>query len=143
MTLGISYKSNEAVHFDGRVMNNRHMVTFGRKKAWLTLRSFQAALALAVAAKTVECGWLGVDGLGGFKSYHQVIRRLKQDIQDAGADPSLIENSRAKQYRLSLPPQNISIDAETVSQHVPNADKALSALSMGPRDLPDTTLTRD
>ena len=58
--------------------------------------------------------------LGGHDSYHQVVRRLKIDLKADGIDPDvLVENSKAKQYRLSVPPQNVTIDKVMVMRHFP------------------------
>jgi len=68
-------------------------------------------LRLAIAAKTTELGWVSGDTLGDPAGYHQTIRRLKQDLRSAGVDAdNLIVNSRAKQYRLSVPRGHVALD---------------------------------
>ena len=98
--------------------------------AWLSERSFETALKLAVAARTTPLGWLGASEIGAFNNYHQVIRRLKRDLQRAGVEAgALVENNRSKQYRFSVPPRNITIDEDMVCRHSPESDMILSGLS--------------
>jgi len=127
--LGVAYQSDIAVHLDGRAQKRRYLVTLNEKEVWLTEQAFEAMLKLAVAAKTTELGWLTCDQLGTPGHYHQVIRRLKQDLQTEGIDVErLIENSRAKQYRLSVPPKHITLKAQMIRKHLPEAGSILADL---------------
>ena len=83
----------------------------------------------AVAALVTELGWVPGTKLGEMDTYHQVIRRLKLDLKAGGVDPDgLIENDSAKQYRLSVPPGNIAVNAETIGQSIPGYTQLLSVL---------------
>ena len=127
--LGVSYQSTAKVHIDGRAEKRRHRVVVDGTEAWLTEQSFEAALKLAVASKTTGLGWVPCSAYGSSENFRQVVRRLKQDLQVTGIDPELlIENSGAKQYRLSVPPANVSIDAESVAVHFPEGKATLSSL---------------
>jgi len=123
---GVTYRSGVKIHLDGRADKRRHLVRVGGKDAWLTGGSFEAALKLAVAARTTPLGWVSCGDLGSPDTYHQVIRRLKDDLSVGGMDvEALIENSGAKQYRFSVPPANVSIDARMIKRHFPEGARLL------------------
>jgi helicase len=131
---GVSYQSTAKIHIDGRADKRRHLVVVDGAEAWLTEQSFEAALKFAVAAKTTQLGWVPCSEYGGSENYRQVVRRLKQDLDAAGVDPeTLIENSGAKQYRFSVPPANVAIDAESVAVHFPEGAEVLARLKRGSR----------
>ena len=114
---GAHYRSNAVILLDGMARQRRYLVLVDGKEAWLTSRSFQTALMLALEAKKGGLGWLA-----GFRicreNYHQIIRRLKADLRPTGVDADkLVENNTAKGYRLSVPPQNITWDEEKIQFH--------------------------
>jgi hypothetical protein len=128
--IGTAYLSDIAVHIDGRASNNmRYLVTLDGKEAWVRSASFEAILMLGIAAKKNELGWLPARNLGDPDNYYQIIRRLKKDLDVDGVDiGGLIENNRAKQYRLSAPPNQITIDADMIRRHFPTNAKFHSML---------------
>ncbi|MCK6470846.1 MAG: DEAD/DEAH box helicase [Planctomycetes bacterium] len=127
--MGVAYQSDIAVHLDGRPQKRRYLVTLNEKEVWLKEQSFEAMLKFAVAAKTTELGWLTCDQLEASGHYHQVIRRLKQDLLVEGIDVErLIENNRAKQYRLSVPPKHITLNPQMIRKHLPEAARILADL---------------
>ena len=112
-------------------MKRRYLVLVDGKEAWLTERSFMAALTLAAAAHASDFGWVAPDQLAGHSNYHQVIRRLKRDLDVDGVETDdLIENNGAKRYRFSVPPQNLTIDAAAVEQHFPEGAALLRAAGL-------------
>lgn len=132
--LGVSYQSTAKVHLDGRADKRRLLMLVDGKEAWLTEQSFEAALRLAVAAKTEQMGWASSADLGEPDTYHQIIRRLKQDLKAADIDADeLIENNRAKQYRISVPPANLTIDARKIALHFPEGASILAELDSNPQ----------
>ena len=123
---GAAYLSDARVHFDGRQQGRRYLILIDGKDAWAREKSFETALRLAVAAKTVDLGWCSAANLGGHDSYHQHIRRLKHDLSPTGANvEALIENNWAKQYRFSVPRANISIDVPAVRRCLPDCEELL------------------
>lgn len=127
--MGAAYQLDITVHLDGRAQRRRYLVKLNEKDAWLSERSFEALLTLAVAAKTTDLGWVSRDRLGTRETYHQVVRRLKQDLLVDGIDVErLIENNRSKQYRLSVPPQHVTFDREMILRHYPEGKDALADL---------------
>jgi len=127
--IGAAYQSDAAIHVDGRAQQRRHLVKVNSQEAWLTEQSFEVALRLAVAAKTTALGWIGCQDIGDHDTYHQVIRRLKKDLQVGGIDADrLVENSRSKQYRFSVPPRNITIDQAMIGRHFIDGHRILAAL---------------
>jgi len=105
------YRSKVKIHIDGQAKDRRRLVMVDALPAWLTERSFEALLKLAFAAKAGAMGWVAGVELGQFGDYYQTIRRLRTDLKSSKANVRwLIENNRAKHFRLSVPPANITID---------------------------------
>lgn len=128
--MGTAYRSDAMIHIDGRSSRRRYLVTLNKKDAWLSERSFSVMLELLVAAKTSELGWMPFERLGTHETYHQVVRRLKKDLQAGEVDPDLlIENNRSKQYRLSVPPEHITFDPEMIVRHFPEAKRLIDLLN--------------
>lgn len=124
--LGAAYRSSIKVHLDGRAKDRRHLVLLDEKEAWLTENSFEAILKLAAAAHATELGWVVCTELGTYDTYHQVVRRLKIDLKADGVETeSLVENNKTKHYRLSVPPQNITINDGMVLRHFPKGKAIL------------------
>jgi helicase len=127
---GASYLSDARIHLDGRAKRRRHLATVNGREVWLTERSFQVALTLALASGETVLGWADCDRLGSMESYHQAIRRLKKDLGRSEADVErLVENNGAKQYRFSVPPKNITLDEAMIRRHVTGADRLLPVSS--------------
>ena len=58
-------------------------------------------------------------------------RRLRRNLKVEGMETgALVENDGAKQYRLSVPPANITLDVKMITRHFPGADKVLSGLDL-------------
>ncbi|GAB4240879.1 MAG: hypothetical protein OHK0028_19170 [Deltaproteobacteria bacterium] len=130
---GIAYQSAARIHLDGRAKRRRHLVLIDGTEVWLTERSFQAALALAVAARGNPLGWADCDRLGSMDTYHQVSRRLKKALSASGIDAErLVENNGAKQYRFSVPRENITLDEAAIRAQVPGAAGVLGAVPPAP-----------
>jgi hypothetical protein len=127
--LGIPYRSDAKVHFDGRPDRRRRLLVIDGRETWLREASFEAALKLAVAARTTQLGWVSAGAFGESETSYQVIRRLKQDLAPSGIDPeSLVENNGAKQYRCSAPPANLTFDVPRISLHFPEGVPILARL---------------
>ncbi len=130
---GSPYLSDAKVHIAAPPRGRRYLVRVDGRDVWLTYQLFEAALKLAIAAKTRDLGWLKADGLtvGEPSSYYQVIWRLKQELRKEGVDAdALIENS-AQHYRISVPSANVAIDAEEVEQFMPEHVKLLDDMNVG------------
>jgi helicase len=127
--MGAAYKSDVAVQLDGRKEKTRYLIQLNEQDCWVTLKSFEAALILAVSAKVTELGWAGGTAFGTPDGYHQTIRRLKNDLACEGIDiEALIENSGSKQYRFSVPPQQVGINAEMILRHSPDLQRYLEEM---------------
>jgi len=135
---GSSYLSDARVHLDGRARKRRHLVIVDGKEVWLTERSFEAALKLALAARSTTLGWVDCDQFGSIDNYHQVIRRLKKTLKISGIDVDrLVENNGEKKYRFSVPPGNIGLDDEMIRKAYPRAKKLLDAAPPAERKAPE------
>jgi len=127
---GSPYLSDAKVHVAGRPKGRRYLVQVDGRDIWLTYQLFEAALKLAIAAKTSDLGWLKADALtvGEPSSYYQVIWRLKQELRRKGVDAdALIENS-PQHYRISVPPANVTVDVDQVKRFAPELVKSLNDL---------------
>ena len=126
--LGQMYKSDVTIHLDGQAKKQRYLIRIDNKELWVTLRSFETALMLAIAAKDGDLGWVNGRDMSS-ESYYQVIWRLKENLKADGVDPDqIIENNGAKHYRFSVPPVNISWDEKKIQAH---AKECLRLLSKG------------
>lgn len=133
--IGAAYKLDVSIEIDGRKDKLRFLTRLNDQDQWLTAKSFEAALILAIAAKTTDLGWAGGHAFGTPDGYHQTIRRLKKDLAQDGIDmDSLVENSKTKEYRFSVPPQRIRIDAEMIRRHSPELDRYLKELEQPAAD---------
>ncbi len=109
-------------------MKKRFMVAVNDKELWIQEQSFVILTKLAVAAKTTTDGWTGALQAAG-TDYHVAFHRLREDLQPSGENAEfLVENDEAKQYRLSVPPANITINMKDCTHAVPGLSDVLEPL---------------
>lgn len=126
--MGVSYKLDVPVIVDGRTEKRRSLVKIDGEDIWLTDKSFEVFLQLAVEATTDDLGWLASAKIGDYSTYHQAIRRLRSQIREGNSRvdaEQLIENNACQQYRLSVPPRRIKIKRENILRHQPQLEKIL------------------
>ncbi len=115
--LGIAYLSNAKIRLDGRKRNKRCLAEIDGDQVWMREQTFCTLTRLAVAAVSGGIGWVKGPALGTYDTYHQIIRRLKEDLKDHQPD-RLIENDKETNYRLSVPPKNITLDVAMICRHM-------------------------
>ena len=124
--MGFAYNSDVPVVIDGQPSKRRNLVRINGVEVSLTDKSFEAFITLALQAKHDELGWVNSGEIDHFTTYHQTIRRLRGQIDEATvgvASDKLIENDTCKRYRLSVPPHRIQIDRDTILRHSPSLTK--------------------
>jgi len=120
------YRSNAVIHIDGQIRKKRYLIRVNGKDAWVRPQPFEAAFMMVIRAKQ-DSGWISGPLLSQDK-YHQVFYRLKHDLKCTGVDVrSLIENNEFKQYRFSVPPENITFDKEKIRLNEPELAQLLEA----------------
>jgi|GEM_PF-2594394 len=85
----------------------------------LTDRSLEILLRFAVALKGNNCGWVHKDEIASNLSARRLISRLKSQIRNhtLNMDGKFIESDGDGHYRLSIPPNNLTIDSASSSKH--------------------------
>jgi len=117
---------NTTIHLDGQIRKKRYLILVDGKEAWVRRQPFEAAFRMAIQARQ-DSGWVSGIKLSQDK-YHQVFHRLKQDLECTGVDASaLIENNAYKQYRFSIPQENITLDDEKIRLNEPELAQLLEA----------------
>jgi len=106
------------VRLIGQKSGRRYLVIVNGKSHWVRERSFTTLVRLAVALKGDGSGWVTGMDLGTYDGYHQVIRRLKEDISDDGG---LIENDKDSNYRLAVPAKAVSLDIAAICCCMPDS----------------------
>ena len=126
--LGARYQSDARIHLDGQANKKRHLIRINDQEVYVTQQSFETALRLAVRAKTTDLGWVSGPDICP-DSYHQIIRRLRRDLEPAGLGPeTLVECNGCKAYRLSVPRDHITWDERRIRAHVAGCAYILDAL---------------
>ena len=64
-------------------------------------------------------GWIHKEDISTNTAVTQLISRLRSELRDytIKRDGSIIENDGSGYYRLSVPPDNVIIDKESLSRH--------------------------
>ena len=102
----------------GQKSGRRYLLIVNGKSHWVRERSFTTLVRLAVALKSDGTGWIKGPDLATYDGYHQVIRRMKEDIGDDG---TLIQNDRESNYRLAVPREVVSIDVPAICCCMPES----------------------
>ena len=126
--MGVSYKLDVPIVVDGHTEKRRSLVRINGTDVWLTDKSFDVFLLLAIQATKDDLGWLGYSQIGDPSTYHQAVCRLRNQVRDGhpGIDAEdLIENNGCQQYRLSVPPRRIKIKRENILRYRPDLATAL------------------
>ncbi len=101
------YRTRHRFHFNGECRKRRYLIRVNGKDAWVRLDTFTCLWKLAVALLNVPPGWLR----DFHDNAHSAIYRLKQDLAKVtGLDGDCIENDGHGQFRLSVPPENVTYD---------------------------------
>lgn len=125
--IGAHYLCDATIHLDGQAKKKRLLIRINEQELYVAPQSFETALKLAIKAKMADLGWLQAREIGS-DDYHQVIRRLRKDIEPAGVDADkLVESNTCKAYRFSVPPDHISWNDARIRAHAPEYASLLDA----------------
>ncbi|NUQ46856.1 MAG: DEAD/DEAH box helicase [Phycisphaerae bacterium] len=127
--IGARYLCSATIRLDGQADKKRHLVHVNDQQIWLAPQSFETALKLAIRAKASELGWLPVHLICADGNHHQVIRRLRQDLEPTGLDMNKLVENGSKAYRFSVPPDSISWNDSRIHAHAPELAHLLDEAS--------------
>lgn len=121
------FKCKDRFHFDGRVDKKRTHIVINGKLTSITNRSFEVLLKMGVQLKKDGVGWVGKTDITS-DNPAQYISRLRKEIEPFLLDSSvdILENDSFGAYRLSVPPENITFDADVLPDHWMHGIRELS-----------------
>jgi hypothetical protein len=121
--------ANVRLEISGRRQKQRALIKLNGQPKSLSNQSFEALLRLAVAMKCNGAGWVPQSEYGSSETCHKIIQRLRDGLEAPGIDTAdLIENDGSKRYRLSMPPDQISLDEEAILLSFPDVEEILKPL---------------
>jgi hypothetical protein len=118
---------------DGKSSGVRLSVEFDGRRVWLRMKSFKYLLALAAARHATVDGWIHKTDIEPGDNQIRYVYQLRRELTRAGvrgATQNLIENDRLGRYRLMVPVDKISLDAELLRRS-PDADIRRWAVTNG------------
>jgi len=117
-TTCLSFSPNESdlvLSVLGTLQGERRLVSWGAHQAALTPKCFKFLSKLAVAAVAQPGRWVRKDELERGDNQARYLYRLKGELEmQCGALPDLWENNRRGAYRLTLGPDRIQIDWQSL-----------------------------
>lgn len=116
---GPAFQCRDEIEITGRTFRGRTQVAVNGYMAGLTTRSLELLLLLGIALKRDGVGWVDREKIGDSQSASQRISRLRAELgpYTLKKDGSIIENDRTGRYRLSIPPQNLRLELDTLQKH--------------------------
>ena len=113
-----SYATNHSFRLVGTSRKRRYLVEINGKEAWIQLQQFQLLCRLAFKLKQDKLGWLYTSDMGIKGNIHQAILRLRTELRDHITNTDVtVENDGHGSYRLSVPPDNISLDKDSLATY--------------------------
>jgi len=112
------FKCDDILFFDGNVDKRRTYICVNDQQFSIPNREFEIILMLAVQLKKDGKGWVKSDRIAADNAW-QLVSRARKCLQAYLKDKSgeIIENNYGGSYRLSVPPDNVSFDIETIQEH--------------------------
>lgn len=112
------YGADERFRLIGTIRKRRYLIEINGKEAWIRLQQFLLLCRLACKLRQDKLGWLHTNDMGIKGNVHQAILRLREDIGDHITDTYItVENDGHGNYRLSVPPDNISLDKDSLKTY--------------------------
>ncbi len=114
-----SYLCSDQIEITGVPLKKRTKIFINGCALGITTRSLEILLRFAVALKKDGKGWIHKEDISTNTAVTQLISRLRSELRDytIKRDGSIIENDGSGYYRLSVPPDNVIIDKESLSRH--------------------------
>lgn len=112
------FKCDDILFFDGNVDKRRTYISVNDNHFSIPNREFEILLMLAVQLKKDGKGWVRSGKIAPDNAW-QLVSRARKCLQAYIKDKSgeIIENNYGGSYRLSVPPENVSFDIETIQEH--------------------------
>ncbi|HOC94359.1 MAG TPA: hypothetical protein PKH33_18555 [bacterium] len=112
------FKCDDILFFDGNVDKRRTYICVNDQQFSIPNREFEIILMLAVQLKKDGKGWVRSDRIAADNAW-QLVSRARKCLQVYLKDKNgeIIENNYGGSYRLSVPPDNVSFDIETLQEH--------------------------
>ena len=116
---GITFACQDRIEITGKPIDRRNLVMINGSPVGITDGSLEVLLQLAVTLKQGSGGWVHKIDLAKDLGVPQLISRLRSEIRNhtLGNDGQIIENDGSGSYRLSLPPDNVTIDKDSLLNH--------------------------
>lgn len=112
------YASADSFRLNGICRKRKYLVIINDKEAWIPLQPFELLCRLAFKLKKDETGWLHTGDMDISGNVHQAIGRLKKSLSEHIKDAnSTLENDGHGSYRLSVAPDNVSIDLDSIKTY--------------------------
>lgn len=113
--LSLQHQSDLILSVVGTLEGERRLVTWGAQSAALTPKCFKFLSKLAVAAVADPGRWVRKDELERGDNQARYLYRLRGELEaQCGSLPDLWENNRRGSYRLTLHPDRIRIDWQSL-----------------------------
>jgi helicase len=109
----------DRIEITGKPMEKRNLVLINGSPTGITNRSLELLMHFAVTLKKDGRGWVHREDLSSEIGVTQLISRLRNELRSLTLtkDGKIIENDGSGSYRLSIPPQNVIIDKESLQKH--------------------------
>jgi len=113
-----SFRCADKLHFDGRADKRRTYILLNGKEISVPNREFEILLHFAVQLKKDGEGWVHGEKFAP-DSVWQNVSRLRKGVKPYLLDENsdFIENNGGGAYRLSIPPGNVTFDADVLGAH--------------------------
>ena len=110
---------SDRIEITGRLIEKRNLIMVNDSPTGITDRSLELLLRFGMALKKDGHGWVHWEDFASGTGSTQLISRLRNELRSLtlAKDGKIIENDRSGNYRLSIPPQNVTIDAESLLKH--------------------------
>ncbi len=110
---------SDRIEITGRLMEKRNLIMINDSPTGVTDRSLELLLRFGIALKKDGRGWVHWEDFASRTGATQLISRLRNELRSLTLtkDGKIIENDGSGNYRLSIPPQNVVIDAESLMKH--------------------------
>lgn len=114
-----TFVCRDRMKITGEQKEKRNLVIINGSPVGITNRSLELLLRFALALKKDGKGWIHKEDFASGVEATQFISRLRNEIRSLTLkkDGNIIENDGSGSYRLSIPPQNVVIDAESLMKH--------------------------
>ena len=109
----------DRIEITGKPMERQNLVMINGCSTGVTDRSLELLLRFAVALKKDGRGWIHREDFTSGIGTTQLVSRLRNELRSLtlAKDGKIIENDNTGNYRLSIPPQNVVIDKESLLKH--------------------------